>query len=98
MLVVFGRGSVEGPDMWNQVLDNALRELAGRWETEGVGVMLARYFRKAQKKRRGSSGDSVKEEGRVLHHLWWADDLYAMAGTMNHLTRILGDMTNVIER
>ena len=27
--------SVEGPDMLNQVLDNALREPAGRWETEG---------------------------------------------------------------
>ena len=27
-----------------------------------------------------------------------ADDLYAMAGTMNHLTRILEDMTNAIER
>ena len=26
----------------------------------------------------------------MLHHLCWADDLYAMAGTMNHLTRILG--------
>ena len=31
------QGSVEGPDMWNQVLDNALREPAGRWETEGSG-------------------------------------------------------------
>ena len=35
------QGSVERPDMWNQVLDNALRELAGRLETEGVGFMLA---------------------------------------------------------
>ena len=25
--------SVEGPDMWNQVLDNALREPAGLWES-----------------------------------------------------------------
>ena len=89
------QGSVEGPDMWNQVLDNALREPAGRWETEG---MLARDYRKAHQKRRGSSGDAVKEEGQVLHHLCWADDLYAMAGTMNHLTRILEDMTNAIER
>ena len=24
------QGSVEGPDMWNQVLDNALREPASR--------------------------------------------------------------------
>ena len=91
------QGSVEGPDMWNQVLDNALREPAGRWETEGVGFMLSRDYRKAQKMRRGSSGDAVKE-GQVLHHLCWADDLYAMAGTMNHLTRILEDMTNAIER
>ena len=28
------QGSVEGPDIWNQVLDKALREPAGRWETE----------------------------------------------------------------
>ena len=34
----------------------------------------------------------------MLHHLCWADDLYAMAGTMNHLTRFLEDMTNAIER
>ena len=47
---------------------------------------------------RGSSGDAVKDEGRVLHHLCWADDLYAMAGTMNHLNRILKDMTNLIKR
>ena len=25
------QGSVDGPDSWNQVLDNALRELAARW-------------------------------------------------------------------
>ena len=60
--------------------------------------MLAKDYRKAQKRRRGSSGDAVKDEGRVLHHLCWADDLYAMAGTMNHLTCILEDMTNAIER
>ena len=46
----------------------------------------------------GSSGEAVKNEGRVLHHLCWADDLYATAGTMDHLTRILEDMTNAIER
>ena len=60
--------------------------------------MLARDYRKAQKRRRGSSGDAVKEEGQVLLLLCWADDLHAMAGTMNHLTRILEDMTNAIER
>ena len=92
------QGSVEGPDMWNQVLDNALREPAGRWETEGVGFMLARDYRKAHKRRRGSSCDAVKDEGQVLHHVCWADDLYAMAGTMSHLTCILEDMTNAIER
>ena len=91
------QGSVESPDMWNQVSDNARREPAGRRETEGVGFMLARDYCKAQKRRRGSSGDAVKDEGQVLHHLCWADDLYAMAGTMNHLTRILEDMTNAIE-
>ena len=73
------QGSVEGPDMWNQVLDNALREPAARWETEGIGFMLDKDYRKVQKRRRGSSGDVVKDEGRVLHHLCWADDLYAMA-------------------
>ena len=92
------QGSVEGLAMWNQVLDNALREPASRWESEGIGFMLAKDYRKAQKRRRGSSGDAVKDEGRVLHHLCWADDLYAMAGAMNHLTRILEDMTNAIER
>ena len=58
-------------------------------ESEGIGFRLAKDYRKAKKRRRGSSGEAVKHEGRVLHHLCWADDLYAMAGTMNHLTRIL---------
>ena len=31
--------------------------------------MLARDYRQAQKRRRGSSGDAVNDEGRVLHHL-----------------------------
>ena len=69
-------------------------DLKGTINLPGVGFILARDYRKAQKRRRGSSGDAV----RVLHHLCWADDLYAMAGTMNHLTRILEDMTNAIER
>ena len=63
------QGSVEGPDILNQVLDNALREPAGRWESEGIGFMLAKDYRNAHKRRRGSSGDAVKDEGRVLHHL-----------------------------
>ena len=93
MLVVLGR------EAWKALtLDNALREPAGRWESEGIGFMLAKDYRKAQKRRRGSSGEDVKDEGRVLHHLCWADDLYAMAGTMNHLTRILEDMINAVER
>ena len=40
----------------------------------------------------------LKDEGRVLHRLCWADDLYVTAGTMDHLTRILEDLTNSIER
>ena len=90
--------SVEGPDMWNKVLDNVLREPAVRCESEGVGFRPATENRKAQKRRRGTSGEATKIEGRVLHHLCWADDLYATAGTQNHLTRILEDITNAIER
>ena len=78
-------------------MDNALREPAGRWESEGIGFRLATDFRNAQQRRRGSSGEAVKNEGWVLHHLCWADDFDEMAGTMNHLTRILEDMTNAIE-
>ena len=43
------QGSVDCPDIWNQVLDTALRELAGCWESEGTGFMLAEDYRKAQK-------------------------------------------------
>ena len=53
------QGSVEGPDMWNQVVDNAFREPAGRWESEGIGFMLAKDYRKS-KKRRGPSGEAVR--------------------------------------
>ena len=72
-----------------QVLANALREPAS---------CLPEITVKPKKRRRGSSGDAVKDGGRVLHHLCWADDFYAMAGTIKHLTRILEDMTNAIER
>ena len=58
------QGSVEGPDMWNQVLDSALRRPAARWEGEGIGFRLATDNRRGQKKRKGPSGN-----GRVLHHL-----------------------------
>ena len=84
------QGSADGPDSWNQVLDNALREPAGRWEAEDIGFRLATDYCRAQKKRRGSSG-SVMDcgGGRLLHHLCWADDLHAIAETMDHLTCIL---------
>ena len=39
----------------------------------------------------------MKDEGQV-HLSCWADDLYTWPGTMNHLARILEDMTNAIER
>ena len=49
---------MEGPDLWNEVLDNALREPAARLEAEGIGIRLATDCRRAHKKRRGPSGDS----------------------------------------
>ena len=36
-------------------------------------------------------------EGSVLHHLCWTDDLYAIAESIEHLIRILTDMTNAVE-
>ena len=36
-------------------------------------------------------------ESLVLHHLCWANDLYAMAGSIEHLIRILTDMTNAVK-
>ena len=63
-------------------MEPGIGQLAGRWESEGTGFRLATY-RKAQ---------------RVGCCITWADDLFAMAGTMNHLTRILEDITNAIER
>ena len=97
----FGRGvrqgSVEGPDMRNQVLDHALREPAARWEAEGIGFKLATEYRR-KKCRRTFSGENMKgADGPVLHYLCWADDLYAMAGSIEHLIRILSDMTNAVE-
>ena len=79
------------------MLDNALREPDARWETEGIGFRLATDDRRTQKKRRGPSSDAVDNGGRVLHHLCWANDLSAMSGTMDRLTRNVKDMTNCIE-
>ena len=36
-------------------------------------------------------------EDKVLHHLCFADDLYAIAGSIEHLIRIVTDMTNAAE-
>ena len=40
----------------------------------------------------------MRVECSIIYHLCLADDLYAMAGTMNHLTHILEDKTNAVER
>ena len=68
------------------------------WTIKELASDLQRTIAKAQKRRRGSSGEVMKNEGRVLHHLCWADDSCAMAFSMDHLTRILGNMTNFIEQ
>ena len=54
------QGSVEGPDMCK----HALREPVACWESEGIGFRLATDYREAQKRRRRSSGEAVKNEGR----------------------------------
>ena len=51
------QGSVEGPDMWNQVLDYALREPPARWESEKVGFKLAADHCRLWKRRRRSFPD-----------------------------------------
>ena len=61
------QGSVEGPDMWNQVLDNALRKPAARWEAEGIGFRLATDYRRAQKRRKGPYGSGRRVEAQRLH-------------------------------
>ena len=93
------QGSVEGPDMWTQVIDNAHREPAARWESENIGFKLATDYRRLRKKsRRSLTGEDMNgTEDAVLHHLWWEDDVYAMAGSIEHLIRILTDMTNAVE-
>ena len=91
------QGSVEGPDMWNQVLDCALREPAARWEAEGIGFKLATEYRRKKYRRTYSEEDTKGKGDPALHHLCWADDLYAMAGSIEHLIRILTDMTNAVE-
>ena len=58
---------MEGPDLWNQVQDNALREPAALWETEGIGFRVATDYRRAQKKRHGPSGAAAVNGGRVFH-------------------------------
>ena len=44
----------------------ALREPVARWESEGIGFSFATDHRKAQKRRRGTSGEATRNEGRVL--------------------------------
>ena len=93
------QGSVEGPDMWNQVLHYALREPAARWESEKIGFKLAADYCRLRKSRRRSFPDEDMNgtEGSVLHHLCWADDLYVIAGFIEYFIRVLMDMINVVE-
>ena len=66
------QGSVEGPDMWNQVLDNALREPASRWESEGIVFMLGKDHRKAKKRRKMRVECSIIYAGRMICTQWQA--------------------------
>ena len=73
------QASVEGPDMWNQGVDNALREPAARWESEGIGFRHASDYRKAQKRRRGSFGSLVLG-GRFVRDGWYNGSLDSYFG------------------
>ena len=64
---------------------------AARWEAEGSRRTTA-------ERKRNDEAHQVIQWKTVLHHLCWADVLYAMAGMMDHLTRILRDMTNSVEQ
>ena len=77
------QGSVEGPDMWNQVLDNS-----ENLQVAGKRRMCVSCLPETTAK---------PKRGVAIHHLFWADDMYATAGTMNHLARTLENMTNAIE-
>ena len=60
--------------------------------------IAADYCRIRKTRRRSFPDEDMNgTDGLVLHHLCWADDLYAMAGSIEHLIRILTDMTNAVE-
>ena len=81
--------SVEGPDMWNQVLDSALRKPAARWEAEGIDFDLRLTI--AEQRR----------DGRAL--LGMIEFFIICAGPMTCVhwlsqSRILKDTTDSIEK
>ena len=75
------QGSVEGLDCGIKFWTTA------RWESEKIGFKLAADYCRLRKRRRCSFPDEDMNgtEELVLHHLCWADDLYAMAESIEHL-------------
>ena len=81
-----------GIKYWTMHSENRLLD----GEAEGIGFKLATEYRRKKCRRPFSAEDMKGADGPVLHHLCWADDLYAMAGSIGHLIRILTDMTNAV--
>ena len=74
----------------NLLLDGNLRRFGFK--------LAADYCRLRKRRRRAHPAEDMNgTEEPVLHHLCWADDLYAMAGSIEHLIRNLTDMTNAVE-
>ena len=70
------QGSVEGPDMWNQVLDCALREPAARWEAEGIGFKLAPNI---EEKGTGEpTSEMIRKAKEILYYIISAGQMTCM--------------------
>ena len=60
------QGCVEGPEMWNHVLDNALREPAARWESEGLASDMPRIIASMVRQREMKGGCSITCAGQTI--------------------------------
>jgi len=81
------QGSTELPKLWNMYLEEVLGDALASWDRRGFGIEVPR----------ADAADLPAARGR-LHHVNWADDLWLIAQTWEHMHTMLSDVVDALHR